>query len=273
MVDGRIVIGAALKLPDLEKHRDWIIDKGRDVELQDFYRPDVLNSDWKPLVKKARELSRDFTGRLGIHGPFYDFGLAAWDPDIQAIVQKRLNQALEICEELEATHMVLHSPYDCWLHNNMDGRSGIRERILENCYTNMAKAVEKAEAIGCTIVMENISDIDPKDRLVMADSFNSDAVALSLDTGHAHFMHKSFGAPPVDYYVRSAGERLAHVHVHDVDGYADRHWAPGEGNIPWNAVFRALSQLDSRPRVVLELLNSDDIPKGFQWLEQQGLVQ
>lgn len=273
MAGKRIVIGAALRVEHLQNHRDWIIEKERDVELQDFYLPHILTGDWEPLAEEAKRLTADFKGRLGIHGPFIDFSLSSWDPDVQSIVQKRLEQALLICEKIGATHMVLHSPYDCWLHNNMDARPGIRERILENCYTNLKQAVERAEDIGCTIVIENISDIDPKDRVILADSFDSEAIAVSLDTGHAHFMHKSFGAPPVDFYVRAAGDRLAHVHVQDVDGYADRHWAPGEGNIPWHAVFKALTELNSNPRVVLELFDKGDIPKAFRWLEEQGLVE
>lgn len=44
---------------------------------------------------------------------------------------------------------------------------------------------------------------------------------------------------PVADFITDADEQLAHVHLQDVDGHADRHWAPGEGEIEWTAVFRA----------------------------------
>jgi len=96
---------------------------------------------------------------------------------------------------------------------------------------------------------------------------------FSLDTGHANYAHISTGAPPVDYYVETAGDMLTHVHLQDTDGFADRHWAPGEGNIPWVAVFRALGRLTSNPRLILELRNHDDVRAGAAHLAALGLAE
>ena len=86
---------------------------------------------------------------------------------------------------------------------------------------------------------------------------------LSIDTGHANYAHGSTGGPPVDYFVHAAGDMLHHVHLQDTDGYADRHWNPGEGNVSWPAVFRALRGLRVRhfPNLV---------PGGDQELAQQA---
>ena len=81
------------------------------------------------------------------------------------------------------------------------------------------------------------------------------------------------GAPPVDYYVRAAGEMLAHVHLQDCDGYADRHWSLGEGTIRWHSVFRALAEIDANPRLVLELRDYARIPDSMAYLEREGLGQ
>lgn len=66
---------------------------------------------------------------------------------------------------------------------------------------------------------------------------------------------------------------LTHVHLQDTDGFADRHWAPGEGNIPWVAAFRALGRLTSNPRLILELRNHDDVRKGAAHLAALGLAE
>ena len=113
---------------------------------------------------------------------------------------------------------------------------------------------------------------DPASRRAMVDSFESDAIALSIDTGHAHLARRMSGAPPVDYFVRDSGNLLQHVHLQDLDGHADRHWAPGEGEIHWQEVFRALSECTSSPHLVLELRRKSDIPQGFAFLERLGLV-
>ena len=107
----------------------------------------------------------------------------------------------------------------------------------------MAPAVKIAENEGITIVIENIEDKDPRTWAELVASFDSPSVRCSLDTGHAHYAHRATGGPPVDYFVRAAGDLLAHVHVQDADGFADRHWRIGEGSISWPAVFRALGDL------------------------------
>jgi sugar phosphate isomerase/epimerase len=64
---------------------------------------------------------------------------------------------------------------------------------------------------------------------------------------------------------------LHHVHLQDAEGYADRHWVIGEGTIGWYAVFRALSQLQSAPRLILELRDKSGIPASMAYLEAAGL--
>ena len=77
----------------------------------------------------------------------------------------------------------------------------------------------------------------------------------------------STGAPPVDYYVDAAGDMLTHVHLQDTDGYADRHWAPGDGTMRWAAVFRALGRLSSNPRLILEVQDQTNIRRGAAHLD------
>jgi sugar phosphate isomerase/epimerase len=91
-------------------------------------------------------------------------------------------------------------------------------------------------------------------------------VRVSLDTGHANYAHLSTGGPPIDYYVHAAGDLLHHVHLQDTDGYADRHWNPGEGNVPWREVFRALGRLSSNPRLILEVIDKSSLRAGADHL-------
>lgn len=267
------IVGAAMTINDLEIHRDWLFERQRDLELQSFVDATTLNGDWTPLATRAKRLLDGYQGRLGIHGPFWGFVIASQDPDIRAVVAKRLKQGLDVCAAIGATQMVVHSPYTTWSYNNLDSNAGERERIVEHCHQTMSEAVKQAEDIGCTMVVENIEDIDPNIRVALADSFNSPAVAVSIDTGHAHYAHSSTGAPPVDYYVIAAGNRLQHVHLQDADGYADRHWSLGEGSIHWRSIFSALSKLDSNPRLIIEIKDKSKIPASAAYLASLGIAE
>jgi sugar phosphate isomerase/epimerase len=265
-------IGCAIPVDVLPHYRDWIIGQQRDVELQSFFSAETLDSDWHPLVAEAKKHLDGYTGRLGIHGPFWGFKIDSHDAEIRAVVKKRFMQGLDVCAAVGATQMVIHSPYTTWDYNNLDNNPGSRGQITERVHKTIGDVVKRAESMGCVLVIENIEDIDPRIRVDLVKSFNSPAVRVSIDTGHAHYAHGSTGAPPVDYYVEAAGELLDHVHIQDADGYADRHWAPGEGTILWPSVFRAIAKLTVKPRLVLELKDKMAVRKGADHLAALGLV-
>ncbi|QFT30180.1 endonuclease IV [Labrenzia sp. THAF82] len=267
------ILGAALNVTSLKTHRSLMLEKQRDLELQDFWPAETLNGDWQPLVDEAKTLLDGHTGRVGIHGPFWGFTIDPVDVDIREIVKKRLLQGLEVCDALGGTHMVVHSPYSTWDHNNLDNYDGARDRKIELCHLTMKDAVKRAEDIGCELVIENIEDKDPYARIELAESFGSKAVRISIDTGHAHYAHGSTGAPPVDYFVKAAGSKLRHMHLQDADGYADRHWALGEGNINWQSVFNAIGKLDSDPRLIVEIKDHAKLPASIANMEALGLAQ
>lgn len=267
------IIGAALTIDTLKAHRDWIFEKDRDLELQDFCFADILNGDWSDLVSEYKTVLDGYHGRMGIHGPFWGLDIANEDPEIRMLVEKRMMQGLDIVEALGASHMVIHSPLTTWDHNNLVYNPGGRDKLIDRTHATLSRVVARAESLGCVLVIENIEDLDPSFRSELADSFESDAVAVSIDTGHAHYAFWSNGGPPVDYYIHSAAERLAHIHLQDADGHADRHWAPGEGNIAWNEIFRALAHYDTRPRLILELRDHAKIRAGADYLIKLGLVE
>jgi sugar phosphate isomerase/epimerase len=270
-------IGAALMVAHLPTYRDWLIEGQRDLEVQDFLRPEVLLGDWRALVAEARAHLDGFEGRLGIHGPFYDLSLDMADAEIAPIVARRFVTGVDAAAALGATQMVIHSPFTTWDWFNFgdNPRSGNRpsafEAKMDRVLALLAPAVARAEAEGVTLVIENIEDIEPGFRRELATRFASDAVRLSIDTGHAHYAHCATGAPPVDYFVTDAGAMLAHVHLQDADGFADRHWPPGRGTVNWHAVFRAIAALPQRPHLVLELRDAADIPAAMAYLEREGL--
>jgi sugar phosphate isomerase/epimerase len=273
-----IRIGAALKVADLPKYRDWLIADQRDLEIQDFYSTETLLGDWEGLVAKAKSLLDGFEGRLGIHGPFYDVPMNCNDPELMPIVTRRFMTGLRAAIALGASQMVVHSPFTIWDDKNYGDKPGsgnrpsLKDSIISACHEVMAPVVRHAEDHGVTLVIENCDDISPLDRLDLARSFDSAAVKVSIDTGHAHNSHCAQGAVPVDYFIVAAGEWLSHVHLQDTDGFADRHWAPGRGTINWGSVFAALAASPANPHVVLELRDRDEIPDAMAYLTGAGLA-
>lgn len=266
-------LGIAVDYSFFETLGDWVFEHDRAIEIQDFVIPKVLAGDSAPLIAKYRNLLKSFKGDIGIHGPFIGFDITSNDPEIREIVKKRLLQGLKVAEDLKATHMVIHSPFTQWHTQNSWNFEWIRPQMFADAIDALTPAVQRAKDIGCTLVLENINDVDPSDRRLLAQAINSPNLKLSVDTGHAHLVHGSNGAPPVDYFLKDAGKMLAHVHLQDADGYADRHWIPGEGSIMWTSVFDAIAALEHPPRLIIEVFrNIHRIPEAVRAFEAQGLA-
>lgn len=267
------VAGAALPIALLAEYREWLIDSQRDLEIQDAIKPDVLDGDWRALVREARALLDGYSGRLGIHGPFDGLPLMSRDPKQRDLVSSRLCQGLAFAAELGATHMVVHSPFIFFgspFVPHTPG-TGLSDQI-ELVHLTLDPVVALAEQVGCTLVIENILDTNPAPLLALVRSFETERVRMSLDTGHAFVTHQR-GGPPPDQWVREAGALLAHLHLQDTDGNYDYHWAPGEGSINWVALFEALGQLQHTPRLILELRRPAHMRQRVAWLAERGLAR
>ena len=150
------IIGAALTLDSFSKMRDVMFEKDRDLELQDFHQPNVLDGDMTALIDRAKKLLDGYGGRHGIHGPFWDLPLASWDSRLRSLVQNRLTTGLKVCEAIGSTHMVIHSPYTAWDHNNIMHYPNAREGMIDRFVMTMEPIARRAEDIGTTLVLENI---------------------------------------------------------------------------------------------------------------------
>jgi sugar phosphate isomerase/epimerase len=269
----RPILGAALDHDSLAAHRDWLLEAPRDLELQAFVTAEVLETDWQPLAAETLRLLDGHEGRLGIHGPFWGFTINSWDPAIRALVTRRFLQGLDVCAAVRGTHMVIHSPFTTWGYNHRGLYAGDRERMIAATQETLAPVLARAADMGVTLMLENIEDIDPNDRAMLCEALDWQALALSVDTGHAHYAHVSTGAPPVDFFIRAAGARLGHVHLQDCDGYADRHWQIGHGTILWPSVFAALAETGATPRLILELRDKVGVIPSARHLAALGLAE
>lgn len=266
------LVGAAMPSLKLPEYRDWLLTHQRDLEIQDPAWPNFFDGDWRAVVATIKTQLDGYTGRMGVHGPFWGIPLAAIDHKVRAATQDRLKQSLDFCAEIGATHMVIHSPLDFLGTPFAPFIPNEAFSLLQVIHDTLGDAVAQAERIGCALVIETIYDRDPALWMELVKSFNSDCVRPSVDVGHVFINHK-LGAPPPDYWIRAAGNHLGHVHLQDSDGFADRHWLPGDGDINFKAIFEALGKTEAQPRLIIEVIdNGGGILKAANWLSEQGLV-
>lgn len=148
----------------------------------------------------------------------------------------------------------------------------VHEQSFALAHQTLDEIVPLAGRSGCVLVIEVCYDLATRPLIELVRSFSDNAVRLSLDVGHAHINERR-GGPPADQWVRDAGALLAHLHLQDTDGLYDRHWPPGRGSLNWYALFEALGRHAHEPRLLLELVDTDQIATGAAFLVQRGLVR
>lgn len=273
------LLGAAMPVDQLEAHAEWLSEHGgRDLEIQDAYKSEVIDGDWKPIIQKAKNALEGHPGRVGIHGPFDGLHIGSWDAPVREFVAARYLRALEflgaLCEQIGSRepHMVIHSPFLFFGHAQVahTPATGLNDQIRW-VHQTLEAVVSSAEKLGATIVIENIRDLNPQPLLALVRSFDSSHVRMSLDAGHANLMSE-IGAPRADQWVREADAMLGHVHLQDNDGMLDHHWQPGKGTINWYAVMTAIRNLEAKPRLILEVRGTEVKPAAA-WLVAQGLAR
>lgn len=267
------ILGAALRPEELGAHHNWLRDKPRDLELQGFHGPEIEGVDVKAKAQDVRPLLAGLEGRIGIHGPFRGLPLDSEDAEVRAVVRRRLEAGLDACGWLGASQMVIHSPIKAWYHENLGNADDGWDKLMARVHDTLAGAVARAAAMGVEMVLENIEDRDPAARVRLVQGFDSPGLRVSIDTGHAAYAHGIGNAPAVDRFVPAAGNLLAHVHLQDTDHFADRHWAIGDGDLPWIAIFGELAKLTSNPRLIIEVKDKRTVQRSAEWLIARGLAQ
>lgn len=263
------IVGAALRLDRLDEFKDWILDQQRDLEIQDPTF-DFPSGQWQQKADQWLAAMPNYTGRLGVHGPYDGIAIASRDPEAQNFVQDKLLDCLAFCEAIDASHCVIHSPFHFLgsspaCHTPTFGLDG----LVASARETLAPVLEKAESIGCLLVVENIFDRNTAPLRALVNAIDSPFFKRSIDTGHAQIAYKTGGGTSPEFCLLEAGADLAHIHLQDTNGENDYHWTPGLGNINWPGVFQAIANTGSKPRLIIEV---KDIAAAWQYFTSQGLA-
>ena len=179
------------------------------------------------------------------HAPF-SYPLDIWEKSDQ--LMPTLKRSLEISSILGAQIDVIH-PYHHPVY------MGHEDEIFEKNMEYYGELLPAAEAAGVKIGVENMFQTDPRrgyivhdtcssipDFLRYIDTLNSPYAVACLDVGHVVVVRQD--DEPADFIRALGHRRLQSLHIHDNDYRNDQHRMPYDGLIDWDAVTRALGEID-----------------------------
>lgn len=252
------------------KIRDWGFDAA-DANIHTVLRkaqilkrdiPDVLvrgGSDCMALFRPWGEAAR----AAGIenaqaHAPF-----PSWLPFCRETNRKLIEvfkNTVRGCDLIGCRRLVVHPFYagpSFRLFKGLD-----LKRNLEH----YARLIPVAKEYGVTICLENMIAHGftkkllpgacgrPEEAIRYVDELNALAgqrlFGFCFDTGHAHACRVD-----IPQALRTLGERIVALHIHDNDGLSDQHLAPGMGTVDWDAFARGLGEINYQGAISFETFN------------------
>ncbi len=187
------------------------------------------------LDRKRRALDLKIHS-LHLYATYFDL----WAPYARMAeeVRDRFLRLLAVAELLEAQALTWHG-----LRYGLDD-----PRLIEAFFESAVWAGERARAAGITLCIENVSWC-----YLRKPGHARAIVEADLPVG---FTFDSFQASESDVkpaaLVRAMGDRLATVHLSDYRVAGPRHLPPGQGDLDWFGLFRALQAGGYKGPLILE---------------------
>jgi len=189
--------------------------------------------------------------KVTIHGPFTDLPLGSVNSSIRKAVINTLKKAIDITRIFGSKTMVIHTGFDPKHHGEYEKAWG--ERAKESLFELIDHANQKAPNVK--LLVENTFEYDPRLHEDIFATFAQEAVGFCFDLAHQVVFSKC----SMDEWLRSCGDRLMELHLHDNHGKSDEHLAVGRGRLDFDSLFKWLKEHKKLPILTIEAHNEDAV--------------
>ena len=198
------------------------------------------------------------------HLPYYDLRISAEITDDS--IENSITNSIIVAGKIGAKWNVYHPRAAVnqgfsatkTLNENIRRISGYLEIALKN---NTGIALENLPIFLDVIPIMPFYPNNHEDLCELNDSFKCENIGICWDTGHANLMHLNQADS-----IRYMGDRLKVTHIHNNFKLRDSHSTPDSGDIDWESVMTAFSEINYDGPLTLEThchYNDDGLLKAF----------
>jgi sugar phosphate isomerase/epimerase len=236
----------------LGEHLDFILKRRINPEIA--FSGDSLDTlDWGRLKEIAAVLTENGI-RTTMHAPFMDLSPGALDRLVREATRRRFSQSMDAAEILRPSVVVFHPGYDRWRFG------GSRDRWLRYSVETFRGVLERAEAIGCVVAVENIFEEEPSTLLALLEAIDSPLFRHCFDVGHWNLFSKY----SMTEWFAELGAFIAEAHIHDNHGTDDDHRPLGEAGIDFSLFFRLMAKYAPEAAWTIEAHSRDAVQRALE---------
>lgn len=232
-------------------------DNRLNLEISRFGNLQTLDSYYDGFLEHYKKALVNFKGKLTLHGFFLDLNVAAQDPLIQRISERRFQQSFNVARALNAKTVVFHSGFNGLVKHPAYYRGFINSKIKF-----WKKFIKQFENAGITAVLENTYENTPDILIDIVENVCSDNLKLCIDTGHVNINSSKSCAE----WIKAFGNNLHHMHLHNNFGSHDDHNSVLNGTIDFNEVLNTLLETGISPNLVVEIFDTTSAMESVEFI-------
>ena len=199
-----------------------------------FLPPESIDRDRLETALDGRELY--------VHLPF-DQPVVTHVPELNEAIREYQTRLLSWAGDVGARKAVLHGTTAD--RDDVDLRDGFTEQL--------AGIVTAGDRTGVEVVVENVGHQHHGVQLsVLGEAAREVGASVCFDVGHAYM---EAGNDGIERFLRSHGDRITHLHVHDARRRGDTHIPVGAGEVDYDVLSQQLSGFDGS--VAVEVFTDD----------------
>ena len=182
------------------------------------------------------------TGRA-MHAPYFELSPCAIDPLIRAVAMYRMRQAAQVCAQIGARRMIVHSGYAPQVY--------FPEWFVPKSIEFWRELLDGLPG-DFELMVENVLDVGPEPMRAVCDGVDDPRLGVCLDVGHANV----YSDVPVEAWIGALGARIRHVHLHNNSGERDEHACLHAGSMDMRRVLEKLDACAPEAAISIESVDA-----------------
>ena len=231
-------------------------DLGCGIEISRFGRLLDIEDNFKKNKIEYKAILNDFENEVTLHGFFSNLNIAAKDPLITQISEKRYYQSLELAQYFDVSTVIFHTCY-----NNLLKHKQYQEMFFLKNIEFYKEFIKNFEKLGIMATIENVHEPNPDFIRNLVGAVNSPNLGVTIDIGHCN-LHSEIS--PANW-IKEYGIMLKHMHFHNNFKDEDSHSSLLKGDLNIKEILLTLKEMQLYPSITFEIFDKEDLLESVEY--------